>query len=58
MQEQERKNKMDPSLEKDELSEVENAGLLSEKTQEEYRKAYLEQLRKRQCPGCGETDIF
>ena len=23
-------------------------------TQEEYRKAYLEQLRRMSCPGCGE----
>jgi hypothetical protein len=26
--------------------------------QEEYRAAYLAQLRQRACPGCGESDVI
>ena len=29
-----------------------------DRKQEEYRRAYLEQLRQRECPGCGETSLF
>ena len=29
-----------------------------EQIQAAYRKAYLEQLRRQSCPGCGETEIF
>ena len=27
-------------------------------TQDPYRAAHLEQLRRRQCPGCGESEMF
>ena len=30
------------------------ADLADPKTQEEYRQAFLEQLRRRACPGCGD----
>jgi len=30
----------------------------NEQIQAAYRKAYLEQLRRQACPGCGETEIF
>ncbi len=30
------------------------AHLADPQTQEEYRRAYLEQLRRRACPGCGD----
>ena len=40
-----------------ELNDKERAELADAKKQAEYRKAYLDQLRKLQCPGCGDTDI-
>lgn len=39
-------------------SEEKQPSLNDETTQDEYRKAYLEQLRRQSCLGCGETDIF
>ena len=55
----------------DQLNETEGASSLPEEfansqeaerqdeiQQEEYRRRHLEQLRRLQCPGCGETDIF
>ncbi len=32
--------------------------LNAEQLQAEYRRAYLEQLRRQACPGCGEDDLF
>jgi len=32
--------------------------LTEEEIQAEYRRRHLEQMRRFQCPGCGETDIF
>ena len=34
------------------------AELDDEMLQQEYRKRHLEQLRRLQCPGCGETELF
>ena len=31
---------------------------LTDTQQAEYEKEYLSQLKKQQCPGCGETDLF
>ena len=39
-------------------SDSQNAELEDEMLQQEYRQRHLEQLRRLQCPGCGETDIF
>lgn len=39
-------------------SNEERPSLNDETTQDEYRKAYLEQLRRQTCLGCGETEIF
>ena len=30
------------------------ADLANQQTQDEYRRAYLQQLRRRACPGCGD----
>lgn len=35
-----------------------NASTHSELTQEEMRRRYIEQQRRRFCPGCGEAPIF
>ncbi len=40
------------------LSEREHLDLADASTQAKYRAAYLEQLRRRACPGCGEGDIL
>lgn len=32
--------------------------LTDEELQAEYRRRHIEQMRRFQCPGCGETDIF
>jgi hypothetical protein len=34
------------------------SGPLDADTQNKYRAAYLEQLRRRMCPGCGESEFF
>lgn len=34
------------------------AELEDEMLQQEYRQRHLEQLRRLQCPGCGETELF
>lgn len=45
-------------------SETENSNaqqepqLTDEELQAEYRRRHIEQMRRFQCPGCGETDIF
>ena len=39
-------------------SDSQKAELEDEMLQQEYRQRHLEQLRRLQCPGCGETDIF
>jgi hypothetical protein len=38
------------------LSPAEQEQLSDAATQEEYRREYLAQLRRRACPGCGESD--
>jgi len=38
--------------------EQEKPSLDDENIQAAYRKAYFEQLRRRACPGCGETEMF
>ena len=40
-----------PSLTPDELAQLADAA-----KQEDFRREYLAQLRRRACPGCGETD--
>ena len=40
------------------LSPAQEQQLSDEQLQEQYRQAYLEQLRRRSCPGCGDTDLF
>lgn len=40
------------------LTDAEKEQLADAAKQEEYRKAHLAQLRRLQCPGCGETDLF
>jgi hypothetical protein len=35
-----------------------NETILDEEIQDTYRKAYFEELRRRSCPGCGETELF
>jgi hypothetical protein len=40
------------------VSDESHSALDDEQTQAAYRKAYLEQLRRQSCPGCGETEIF
>jgi hypothetical protein len=34
------------------------AVLQDEQLQAKYRQAYLEQIRRQSCPGCGESGIF
>jgi hypothetical protein len=34
------------------------AALQDEQLQAKYRQAYLEQLRRQSCPGCGESGIL
>ena len=41
-----------------EAMSVDDADVSDKGTQEEFFKAYLAQLRARQCPGCGETELF
>lgn len=38
------------------LTNEQLAELNDQKKQAEYRREYLAQLRRRACPGCGETD--
>ena len=40
-----------------ELTDKERAELADAQKQAEYRRAYFDQLRKLQCPGCGDTHI-
>lgn len=40
------------------LTPEQRAQLQDEATQEANLKAYREQMRRLNCPGCGETDIF
>jgi hypothetical protein len=39
-------------------TEQPNSPLDDEQLQAEYRKAYIEQLRRQSCPGCGDSDIL
>lgn len=39
-------------------SSLKPCSLSDAELQEQYRKEYLEQLRRRSCPGCGEGDAF
>jgi hypothetical protein len=41
-----------------ELPDQEEPCLTNAALQEAYRKAFLLQIRRQQCPGCGETDLF
>ena len=41
-----------------ELTEKQRAELADEATQKAYLEAYREQMRRLNCPGCGETEIF
>jgi hypothetical protein len=36
----------------------EKATLTDAETQEKYRAAFLEQLRRLSCPGCGDSEFF
>ena len=45
-------------LTSEELTDKQKSDLANEDTQEAYRRAYLAQLRARDCPGCGEGGIF
>lgn len=40
------------------LTERELLDLADDSTQNKYRAAYLEQLRRRACPGCGDGEIL
>ncbi len=40
------------------VSESQAEALSDAATQEAYRKAYIKQLRRMNCPGCGETEIY
>ncbi|MFO0915914.1 MAG: hypothetical protein U0795_23345 [Pirellulales bacterium] len=40
------------------VSDESHPSLDDEQIQAAYRKAYLEQLRRRACPGCGDSDLF
>lgn len=42
----------------DELTDKQLGDLKDPVTQEKYRKEMLRQLRLRQCPGCGEDELF
>ncbi len=42
----------------DALTPKQTQQLSDEELQEQYRQAYLEQIRRQSCPGCGDTDIF
>ena len=42
----------------EELTDKQKSDLADEQTQEAYRRAYLAQLRARECPGCGESGLF
>jgi hypothetical protein len=39
-------------------SNIEQGELTDTETQEKYRAAYLEQLRRLSCPGCGDSEFF
>ncbi len=41
-----------------ELGEDKKPDLSDAEMQEQYRLAYLAQLRRLQCPGCGEDELF
>ena len=41
-----------------ELTQEQRADLGDDATQEAYRKAFIAQIRARQCPGCGESDLL
>ena len=42
----------------DALAPEQTQQLADAELQEKYRQAYLEQIRRQSCPGCGDTDIF
>ena len=42
----------------DSTANVEQVELADAETQAKYRAAYLEQLRRRSCPGCGDSEFF
>jgi hypothetical protein len=46
------------SAEEQPLTENERRDLTDEEKQEEFRRAHLVQLRRFQCPGCGEAELF
>ena len=42
----------------DTLTPKQTQQLTDAELQEKYRQAYLKQIRRQSCPGCGDTDIF
>lgn len=42
----------------DSLTMEQKAQLSDESTQKAHLEAYREQMRRRNCPGCGETETF
>ncbi|MEZ6103779.1 MAG: hypothetical protein R3E01_32945 [Pirellulaceae bacterium] len=57
-QEQQPTPHVEPLGQSAELTQEERDQLANAKLQAEYRAKFLEQLRARQCPGCGDTNIF
>ncbi|QDV43813.1 hypothetical protein Enr13x_36730 [Stieleria neptunia] len=47
-----------PTNELDSLTKEERAQLSDESIQKAHLEAYMEQMRRRNCPGCGETETF
>lgn len=58
MEPQEAPQPADQSAEEQALTEKQQRELTDEEKQEEFRRAHLIQLRRLQCPGCGETELF
>lgn len=46
------------NLSQEELSDEQKRELADPAKQEEYHKAYITQLRARDCPTCGEAQFF
>lgn len=51
----ERKREREQIRSRDKTDEASQA--IESEQQKKYRKLYLEQLRRRSCPGCGESDL-
>lgn len=48
----------EPSPPPTQLTERQETDLANATVQEQYREEYLQQLRRRSCPGCGEGQDF